>query len=125
MERQGEVVLAKSPFLNVEYLGFLMDSSKAAVEQSPTRLKNVRLAINYGFDRTKLMTYLRNSIGTPRHQRFCAQRACLLLTRLKCKGIRITSALFAAAPASRFPGREGPACYQAAHHPHVCRPGQL
>lgn len=64
-EWNGKMVLAKSPFLNVEYLGFLMDSSKTAVEESPTRLKNVRLAINYGFDRTKLMTYLRNSIGTP------------------------------------------------------------
>ncbi|TWI86504.1 peptide/nickel transport system substrate-binding protein [Chitinophaga japonensis] len=61
----GKMVLAKSPYLNVEYLGFLLDSSKTAVQQSPTRLKKVRQAINYGFDRVKLMTYLRNSIGTP------------------------------------------------------------
>lgn len=69
-EWDGKMILAKSPFLNVEYLGFLMDSSKTAVKQSPTRLKNVRLAINYGFDRTKLMTYLRNSIGTPANSGF-------------------------------------------------------
>jgi peptide/nickel transport system substrate-binding protein len=64
-EWEGKMQLSKSPFLNVEYLGFLLDSTKPAVQRSPTRLKKVRLAINYGFDRTKLMTYLRNSIGTP------------------------------------------------------------
>ncbi|WP_298735224.1 ABC transporter substrate-binding protein [uncultured Chitinophaga sp.] len=69
-EWNGKMVLDKSPFLNVEYLGFLVDSSKTAVEQSPTRLKNIRLAINHGFDRVKLMTYLRNSIGTPANSGF-------------------------------------------------------
>lgn len=64
-EWDGKMVLSKSPYLNVEYLGFLLDSSQAMVRQSPTNLKKVRQAINYGFDRTKLITYLRNSIGVP------------------------------------------------------------
>ncbi|KAA2238523.1 ABC transporter substrate-binding protein [Chitinophaga agrisoli] len=69
-EWAGKMVLAKSPYLNVEYLGFLLDSSKTPVQQSPTRLKKIRLAINYGFDRVKMMTYLRNSIGTPANAGF-------------------------------------------------------
>lgn len=62
---EGRIQLSKSPYLNIEYFGFLMDSSITAVKQSPTRLKKIRQAVNYGFDRTKMMTYLRNGIGTP------------------------------------------------------------
>ena len=69
-EWNGKMVLSKTPYLNVEYLGFMLDSSQAALKQSPTRLKKIRLAINYGFDRTKMMTYLRNSIGVPANAGF-------------------------------------------------------
>lgn len=62
---EGKIRLAKHSYLNTEYLGILVDSSIEAVQQSPLRLKQVRQAINYGFDRKKLMMYLRNSIGTP------------------------------------------------------------
>jgi peptide/nickel transport system substrate-binding protein len=61
---QGKVQLNKHPYLNIEYLGILVDSSKEAVKNSPLRLKAIRQAINYGFDRRKMMLYLRNSIGT-------------------------------------------------------------
>jgi peptide/nickel transport system substrate-binding protein len=37
---------------------------------SPTRLRKVRQAINYGFDRNKLVLYLRNSLGIPAHSGF-------------------------------------------------------
>ncbi|MCR5193551.1 MAG: ABC transporter substrate-binding protein, partial [Bacteroidales bacterium] len=47
------------PFLNTEYLGFNLDASG-----KPLPLK-VRQAINYGFDRVKMMKYLRNNIGIP------------------------------------------------------------
>jgi len=40
-------------------------SSLPTVEASPLRLLKIRQAINYGFDRRKMMMYLRNSIGTP------------------------------------------------------------
>lgn len=59
----GKIVLDKHPYLNIEYLGILVDSSNALVKQSPLRLRKVRQAINYGFDRRKMMLYLRNSIG--------------------------------------------------------------
>jgi oligopeptide transport system substrate-binding protein len=61
----GRIQLSKSPYLNTEYLGILVDSSLPAVMHSPLRIKKIRQAINYGFDRRKMMMYLRNSIGTP------------------------------------------------------------
>jgi oligopeptide transport system substrate-binding protein len=67
---KGKVVLAKHSYLNTEYLGILVDSSSAMVVQSPLRLKKVRQAINYGFDRRKMMMYLRNSIGAPAESGF-------------------------------------------------------
>jgi peptide/nickel transport system substrate-binding protein len=61
---EGKLLLQKHPYLNIEYLGILVDSSNELVKQSPLRLKKLRQAINYGFDRRKMMLYLRNSIGT-------------------------------------------------------------
>lgn len=69
-EWTGKMVLEKGPYLNVEYFGFLLDSNKAVVKNSPTRLKKIRLAINYGIDRVKMITYLRNGIGTPANAGF-------------------------------------------------------
>ncbi len=59
-----KIVLHKHPYLNIEYLGILVDSTNDVVQHSPLRFKKVRQAINYGFDRKKMMLYLRNSIGT-------------------------------------------------------------
>lgn len=64
-EWEGRIRLNKHAYLNTEYLGILVDSSTLAVKDSPLRLKKIRQAINYGFDRRKLMFYLRNSIGMP------------------------------------------------------------
>ena len=50
----------RSPYLNTEYLGFFMESTTSEVES-----KLIRQAINYGFDRRKMMLYLRNGIGIP------------------------------------------------------------
>ncbi len=63
-EWKNKIQLNKHPYLNIEYLGILVDSSKALVKQSPLRIKAIRQAINYGFNRRKMMLYLRNSIGT-------------------------------------------------------------
>lgn len=63
-EWEGKMVLSKHAYLNTEYLGILMDSSNPLVKNSPLRIKKIRQAINYGIDRTKMMTYLRNGIGT-------------------------------------------------------------
>lgn len=52
--------LHRTPFLNTEYLGFRMESAT-----SPLKDRRIRQAINYGFDREKMMRYLRNGIGDP------------------------------------------------------------
>ena len=56
--------MIEGPFLNTEYLAILVDTALVGVD-NPLRNKNVRLAINYGFDRNKMIHYLRNGIGTP------------------------------------------------------------
>ena len=50
--------MLRSPYLNTEYLGFFMESTTSEVES-----KLIRQAINHGFDRKKMMLYLRNGIG--------------------------------------------------------------
>jgi len=57
--------LISQPYLNTEYLAFLMDTNKTEVKNNPVKYKAVRQAINYGFDRVKMMRYLRNNIGIP------------------------------------------------------------
>ncbi len=53
------------PYLNMEYLGFLVDTTIETVKNSPLRFKKVRQAINLAIDRKKMLTYLRNNIGYP------------------------------------------------------------
>lgn len=53
------------PYLNTEYLGVLVDTSLTIVKNSPLNIKEIRQAINYGFDRAKMMSYLRNNLGAP------------------------------------------------------------
>ena len=67
----GKIVLSKHPYLNTEYLGILCDSvNNQMVKDSPLRLRKIRQAINYGFNRKKMMMYLRNSIGVPAESGF-------------------------------------------------------
>lgn len=60
-----KVNLISQPFLNTEYLGFVVNDSLEIVRNSPLRKKEIRQAINYGIDRIKMMRYIRNNIGTP------------------------------------------------------------
>jgi oligopeptide transport system substrate-binding protein len=69
-EWRGKIELSVYPQLNTEYLGILVDSTNEVVLHSPLRLKAVRQAINYGFDRRKMMLYLRNSLGLPAESGF-------------------------------------------------------
>ena len=55
---KDKVKLITTPYLNTEYLGFFMGSTSKEIA-SPL----IRQAINYGFDREKMVTYLRNSMG--------------------------------------------------------------
>jgi peptide/nickel transport system substrate-binding protein len=59
----GKFSMAVLPYLNTEYLGCMIDPSKMA--NNPLLQKKLRLAINNGFDRAKMLKYLRNNIGTP------------------------------------------------------------
>ncbi|HYJ37902.1 MAG TPA: ABC transporter substrate-binding protein, partial [Chitinophagaceae bacterium] len=69
-EWEGRIILSKHPYLNTEYLGILVDPKNEIVQQSPLRHVKIRQAINYGFDRKKMMMYLRNSIGIPAESGF-------------------------------------------------------
>src|SRR5829696_6834457 len=69
-EWQDKIQLQTHPYLNIEYFGILFDSSNALLKNSPLRLKKIRQAINYGFDRQKMVLYLRNSLGTPAQSGF-------------------------------------------------------
>ncbi len=57
---KDEVNLITTPYLNTEYLGFFMETETPEINS-----KVLRQAVNYGFDRQKMVTYLRNGMGTP------------------------------------------------------------
>ncbi len=57
------------PFLNTEYLGFQLDSQHQS-DENPLLNRRVRQAINYGFDREKMLAFLRNNMGTPAYGGF-------------------------------------------------------
>ncbi|MFY7670182.1 ABC transporter substrate-binding protein [Tenacibaculum sp. MEBiC06402] len=58
---KGKVNMQKASYLNTEYLGFFLGGD----EDDPVKSKLIRRAINYGFDRQKMITFLRNNIGDP------------------------------------------------------------
>lgn len=62
--------LQKETFIKTDYIGILIDENIPSVKNSPLRLKTVRQALNYAFDRDKLIKYLRNNIGEPAHAGF-------------------------------------------------------
>ena len=62
---QKKFYLQKQTYLKTDYIGLLVDENLAIVKESPIRLKAVRQAINYAFDRTKLVKYLQNNLGEP------------------------------------------------------------
>jgi oligopeptide transport system substrate-binding protein len=68
-KHQNRFYKLTGPFLNTEYLGILIgtveDKSIPALQQ-----RKIRQAINHGFDRDKMLLYLRNNLGTPAHAGF-------------------------------------------------------
>jgi len=62
---RNEIILDKSPYLNTEYVGFYLADSTSDIYH-----KSLRKAINYSFDRQKMIKYLRNGIGIPANQGF-------------------------------------------------------
>lgn len=59
---KAKINLQTSPYLNTEYIGFMLND---AGKDNPLLIKEVRQAMNYGFDRHKMMRYMRNNIGYP------------------------------------------------------------
>ncbi len=57
---QNDFQLIEGSYLNTEYLGFKVDNPESILAD-----KRIRQALNYGFDRTKMVAYLRNNMGTP------------------------------------------------------------
>lgn len=57
---KSSVDMITGPYLNTEYLGFKMDSGDKVLSD-----KRIRQAMNYGFDRRKMVLYLRNNMGIP------------------------------------------------------------
>tara|TARA_R110002049_G_scaffold53121_4_gene148829 strand:- start:223 stop:1650 length:1428 start_codon:yes stop_codon:yes gene_type:complete len=55
-----KINLITGPYLNTEYLGFFMETNSEEITS-----EKLRQAINYGFDRVKMVTYLRNGMGIP------------------------------------------------------------
>ncbi|MGB0982326.1 MAG: ABC transporter substrate-binding protein, partial [Winogradskyella sp.] len=56
----ADVNMIRGPYLNTEYLAFFMKT-----EVTELQSLKLRKAINRGFDRSKMITYLRNGIGIP------------------------------------------------------------
>ncbi len=57
--------LQKQTFLKTDYLGILVDDNMDIVKKSPLRIKALRKAINYAFDREKMVKFFRKNIGYP------------------------------------------------------------
>ena len=57
---KATVNMVTNPYLNTEYLGFFVGD----IEDDTNELL-LRKAMNYGFDREKMIKYLRNGMGTP------------------------------------------------------------
>ncbi len=66
----SRVKMISGPYLNTEYLGILMDTSYSIAKESPLRFEQVRKAIGYGFNRSRMMTYLRSNLGYPANNGF-------------------------------------------------------
>lgn len=64
-EYKDRVKLITAPYLNTEYLGFFMGADTPEIKS-----KLLRQAVNYGFDREKMVTFLRNGMGIPANNGF-------------------------------------------------------
>ncbi len=54
----NSIRLSKSPYLNTEYIGIYMGGQSSEIQS-----KNIRQALNYGFDREAMIRYIKNNVG--------------------------------------------------------------
>ncbi len=64
-EYNTKFILQKQNYLKTDYLGILVDENIDIVKKSPLKIKALRKAINYGFDRVKMVKFFRKNIGYP------------------------------------------------------------
>ncbi|MHC1774281.1 MAG: ABC transporter substrate-binding protein [Lentimicrobium sp.] len=57
--------MTSQPYLNTEYLGFMVEGSNPVMKNNPLLIREIRQALNYGIDRKRMIRYLRNGIGEP------------------------------------------------------------
>ena len=57
---ENEINMLRGPYLNTEYLAFFMESQKNEIKSDL-----IRKAINIGFDKRKMIKFLRNGVGIP------------------------------------------------------------
>jgi peptide/nickel transport system substrate-binding protein len=62
---QQDFYLQKTPWLNTDYLGILMDEEFMQSTKNPLAVKKIRQAIAMCIDKHKLIKYTRNGIGKP------------------------------------------------------------
>ena len=59
-EYENKINMLRGPYLNTEYLAFFGESQKDEIKS-----ELIRKAINIGFDKEKMIRYLRNGVGIP------------------------------------------------------------
>ncbi len=62
---EEKILLHTHPYLNIEYFGILVDTTNELLKNSPLASRKIRQAMNYAFDRKKMVLYMRNSLGIP------------------------------------------------------------
>ena len=62
---KNKIYMLRGPYLNTEYLAFFMKSEKNIIKSDL-----IRKAINIGFDKKKMIKFLRNGIGIPANAGF-------------------------------------------------------
>lgn len=62
---RNQINIEKAPYLNMEYLGIYLDGNSPEANS-----QKLRQALNFGFDRETMITYLRNGIGIPAEKGF-------------------------------------------------------
>ncbi len=66
----GRLNMLTGPYLNTEYIGIIADSLLLKDRMSVLLDARVRKAIALGFDKTRMMLYLRNNLGFPANNGF-------------------------------------------------------
>ena len=60
-----KINMLKGPYLNSEYIGMFLDSKNPAIKS-----RQIRKALNIGFDRRLMVAFLRNNVGYPAKKGF-------------------------------------------------------